>query len=385
MDFSQFQSTLEQHQALVINKFTEMRDHLGRLDSRMDQYEALQRRPVLGKAGGPEFQLANYETPGARFVKSADLDLFRKTGRLRFELKDGLWPAFEQKTLIDSAALGFSTPGVLGSERIEPSIVGLPKRRLTVRDLLRSRPIGAAQIDWIREDTFSNAASPQSEGNAKAESGNTFSIASERVRTLAHWVPVTRQVLDDAPELQRFLNENLLWGLKLIEEFELLFGDASGDHLDGLCHQAGAYLHTYAAAGDSKLDTLRHAILELETADEDCTAFVLNPKDWHDLELVKEEAGGSNKGSYVIGDPLGSTLRVPTVWRRPVVSTNAIPAGRFLCGNFANAIVGDRQGASIELSQEHADFFTSNKIALRCEERISLAVLRPGAFRYGTL
>ena len=102
------------------------------------------------------------------------------------------------------------------------------------------------------------------------------------------------------------------------------------------------------------------------------------------IDLIKTENGGANKGAYVVGDPLGGTQLVKTYWSRPVVSTNAMPAGRFLAGDFGMAIIGDRMGAVVDISTEHADYFTSNKVAIRAEERLSLACLRPSAFRFGS-
>lgn len=324
-------------------------------------------------------------TPGGRFTKSIDPEFLRKSGRMRVELGH-MWPDLEGKTLVDSAALGFSTPGILSPQRIDDSIVGLPRRRLTVRDLLRAKPITAGQVDWIQELAFTNAASPQVEGNSKQESANSWVIASEKVRTLAHWLPITRQAADDLPELRRFIDDNLVWGLKVIEEWELLFGDGSGEHLHGLAHQAMAYAGTYDTASDSKLDVLRHGILELEVADEQATAFIINPVESHSIDLIKTNDGGANLGSYIVGDPLGGTLRVRTLWGRPVIVTNVMPAGKFLVGDFSKAVIGDRMGATVEASESHDDFWVKNKLALRCEERISLANLTGGrSFRYGDI
>ena len=81
-------------------------------------------------------------------------------------------------------------------------------------------------------------------------------------------------------------------------------------------------------------------------------------------------------GWYLVGDP--------TLWGKPTVATNSMAAGKFLAGNFAAAIIGDRMDATIDISEEHADSFVSNKLALRCEERIALAVLHTSAFLYGS-
>ena len=39
--------------------------------------------------------------------------------------------------------------------------------------------------------------------------------------------------------------------------------------------------------------------------------FILNPKDFHDIELIKDQAGRVNTGKHLVGDPLGGTLGVP--------------------------------------------------------------------------
>jgi HK97 family phage major capsid protein len=334
-----------------------------------------------GSQDAPGFK--GYVSPGQQFVEHADIELAKKGGRMRFRL-DQVHPAFETKTLIDSTALGFSTPGILNAERIS-SIVSLPRRRLVVRDLMRSKPVTAGQVDWIQELAFTNAASPVVEGEEKAESADSFQIASEKVRTLAHWIPLTKNALADLPELRRFIDENLVYGLKVIEEWELLFGDGSGEHLHGLWHQAPSYLGSYSAGSDTVLDKLRHIVLELAMKDEECTAFVLNPKDWHDAELVKTAPGGANTGAYVIGDPIGGVLRVPTVWGRPVVVTPVMPAGNFLAGQFANAVIGDRLPATLDLSENVNDDFIHNRVVIRCEERISAVLLRATSLLKGTL
>ncbi|MEK7750434.1 MAG: phage major capsid protein [Acidobacteriota bacterium] len=352
-------------------------------DARLDRIEAWHGAPDAGGGPAGPNPFGNYKTPGARLIEAKDaFEMFARTRRVRLDI-GAMWPSFEGKTLIDSAALGFSTPGILGAQRVE-GIVPLARRRLTVRDLLRTKPVTAGQVDWIRELAFTNAASPQAEGGSKAESADTFIIASDKVHTIAHWIPLTKQALDDLPELRVFIDDVLIYGLKLKEELELLSGDNLGDHLHGLIPQATSYAGSYAAAGDTKLDRLRHAVLELEDGDEACTGFVLNPRDAHDIDLIKTEEGGVNKGSYVVGDPLGGTLLVKTYWRRPVVETNSITAGTFLAGDFGKALIADRMDATIDLSESHDDFFVKNKVAIRAEERMTLCVLRPSSFLTGS-
>ena len=181
------------------------------------------------------------------------------------------------------------------------------------------------------------------------------------------------------------MDANLIYGLKLVEEPDLLNGDGTTYHLAGIAHQASPYAGTYAAAGDTPLDTLRHAILELENVEEMCTGIIVNPVDAHRIDLIKSEEGGTNKGKYVAADPLGGMLTVRTTWGRPTVVTRSMPAGKFLAGNFGLVVIGDRMDATVDVSENVNDDFVKNRIVLRAEERIALAVLRPSAFRYGSI
>lgn len=122
-------------------------------------------------------------------------------------------------------------------------------------------------MEFIRETT-APVASPQVEASAKFETSNVFAIVSETVRTIATWLPITRQAADDLPELTRFISDGLLYALKKEEDEQILAGSNTGQDLNGLITQATAYAGTYNAASDTKLDRLRHAILELEAVDE---------------------------------------------------------------------------------------------------------------------
>src|SRR5258708_6917729 len=145
------------------------------MDKRLDGLEAELRRPNPNpiRIGAFMAGFDGYQTPGDRFIADPGaLEMFKKSGRVKFEFAESLWPTFsESKTLIDSTALGFATPGILTDQRIS-QIVSLPRRRLTVRDLMTARPTAQPQVSWIRENVFTDAASPQVESSAKAESAD---------------------------------------------------------------------------------------------------------------------------------------------------------------------------------------------------------------------
>ena len=68
------------------------------------------------------------------------------------------------------------------------------------------------------------------------------------------------------------------------------------------------------------------------------------------------------------------------------IVTNNIASGSFLVGsgNPAAAEIRDRLLTQVEVSTEHSTFFTENKVAVRAEKRLLLAVKQPASFIKGT-
>ena len=90
----------------------------------------------------------------------------------------------------------------------------------------------------MAESSYTNSASPQIESLAKSESSLTFTIGSEKVQCLAHFIPATRQVLDDFTQLQSYLDVRLIEGLRDKEDQQLLTGSGTNQDLNGLTLQA---------------------------------------------------------------------------------------------------------------------------------------------------
>lgn len=287
----------------------------------------------------------------------------------------------ELKTTIDSGTVGSATPGILVGERV-PGVFFAGVRRIRVRDLIPSRPTQNNALDYVKENAFTNNAYPQTESSAKNESALTFTISQAPVRTIAHWIPASQQVLDDWADLRAAIDFKLLIGLKDEEDFELMRGDGTGTHITGLLTGAGTNGIT-PTSGDTYLDTLSEALEQLEVNNRMATGIVLNPADWRHITRIKNDIGGANTGSYLLGSPAQSFD--PMLWGVPVALTNAINQGHYLVGDFVRgALIGDRMEARIDVSNQHSDFFTKNLVAIRAEERLALAIFRDDYFVAGT-
>lgn len=263
-----------------------------------------------------------------------------------------------------------------------PGIVAPPQRRMTIRDLIMPGRTSSNAIQYVKETGFTNAAATVTEtaGTAKAQSEIKFDLVTSAVTTIAHWVLATKQILDDVPMLQSYIDGRLRYGLEYVEENQILNGGGTGTDLNGIYTQATAYSApiTPSAAGNlTKIDVIRLAILQAFLAEYPANGIVLHPSDWADIELTK-----TDEGAYLFANPQGGTE--PRLWRLPVVETQAMTVDKFLAGAFnLGAQVFDREDANVEISTEDSDNFRKNLVTIRAEERLALAVYRPEAFVKG--
>jgi HK97 family phage major capsid protein len=269
-----------------------------------------------------------------------------------------------------------SSGGKLIVPQYLPGIVPLPTRPLTVRQLLASGTATSNLIIYMKETTFTNAAAAVAEGAAKPESAIAFDQAQDPVVKLAHWIPVSEEMLEDVPQIRSYIDARLLVGLGLTEEDQLLNGSGVAPNMTGILNRAGL------TAPYARVDPMTNAdAIYVQMMTIFWTSFVMpdghviNPTNWANIALSKDTLG-----RYLAGGPF-STLLPPTLWGLPVAITPAIVANTALTGAFGSmAQVFETGGIRVEASNSHQDFFVKNLVALRAEERLALCVYRPSAF-----
>jgi len=289
---------------------------------------------------------------------------------------------FGQKDMY--SALPTGTPGSFGTITRDP-IVTQQHRRTRVRDLFPTRRTNSAVIEYFRMSGFTNAASTVPERvssafGAKPQTTMTFVGEQAPVRTIAHWEAAHRNVLADEPQLRSIIDNELLYGLRLHEDHQILSGAGTSEDLTGILNTSGIQTYSWSAGAtlpvkDTKADAIRRAATLSFLAYYEPSGVILNPNDWEDIELTKD-----SNGQYLMAISIvqGAEARV---WRIPVVDTPAIASGTALIGSFGQgAQLYDREEATIRVSEQHSDFFVRNAIVVLAEQRLALAVKRPESF-----
>ncbi|MBA3576196.1 MAG: phage major capsid protein [Sphingomonas sp.] len=312
-------------------------------------------------------------TAGERFVEDEAFKAFagqtRPRGRVLVDVKD--------ITSLTTDAPG-SVGALVSSERRGMS-VELPQRRLTVRSLLLPGTTSSSSIEYEREKLFTNSAALVAEGDLKPQSELQFEDAVANVRTIAHWMRTSVQILADAPGLRSIIDQRLRYGLAYVEEQQLLNGSGVGQNLLGLVTAATAYVAPGGLTATSQVDIIRLMILQVALAEYPANGIVLNPIDWAAIEMAKDA-----NGNYLIGNPQGTIS--PSLWGLPLVATQAMGVDKALVGAFNLAAqIFDRQDTTVDVSTEDQDNFVRNKVTIRAEERLALAIYRPQAIVYGDL
>ena len=277
-------------------------------------------------------------------------------------------------------AQGASQP-LVPAQRLD-GVIFPAEQRLFVRDLLPQARTSSNLIEFALEASYTNNAGQQGGGSPAAgegellpESAMTFTLSNAAVVTIGHWIPASRQVLQDASMLAGHISGRLSYGLKLVEETQIVTGNGATGTISGLNNQATAY--SRGATNDTILDTLLKAMLQVSLSNYEVSAYVLNPVDWFGAMLLKD-----SQNRYLFSDP--QAMVAPRVWGKPVVASASMTQGKFLAGSFALAAqIWDREDATVRISENVNDHFIRNMVAILAEERMALTVYRPAAFVYG--
>lgn len=343
-----------------------------------------------GGDGGAQLARMEHKSVGQRFIESAEFKGRSSTGVMTDDFAVGHDLTMREMKDIYTAAGGTLTRFGLGKVEQEP-LVQRPYRTDRVRDLFPVASTAANLIEYMRVVGYldgENNARPVPE---REEDDSNFGLkpqtklklipAQAPIRTIAHWEVAHRNTLEDEPMLRSIIDQELLYGLRLVEDDQVLNGNGGGENLLGILRTPG--VQNYPGGGtpspvqpkDTYLDAIRRAATRVMLAYYSPTGVVVHPFDWERMETTKDD-----NGQYLISMnvAVGGEKRV---WQMPVVASPAMNQGTALVGAFGlGAKIYDRQQSNIRVAEQHADMFIRNAILILAEQRIGLTVSRPEAF-----
>jgi HK97 family phage major capsid protein len=299
-----------------------------------------------------------------------------QTNKCRITLKNGF--GARNNTITGQSGSPAANDDTLVSADRRPGIIPGAFRTLRVLDLIARGNTISNAVEFTRELLFTNSAAETAEGVSKPESTLTFELYTKPVVTIAHWLKVSRQIMNDAPALVAYIQNRLRYGVELREETQIVAGNGVGQNLTGMTVSPNFTAFT-PTSGDTAIDSINRAIRALDNADYPANGIILNPATWGSIERLKDE----NK-NYLVGSPFGAI--VPTLWGKPIALTPSMTADKLLVAAFDIAFMYlTRQETEVEMSESDDTNFQQNLVTIRAEKRGVLGGLRPASVRYGSL
>jgi HK97 family phage major capsid protein len=286
---------------------------------------------------------------------------------------------FDLKTVFaTTAAAGGGTLGFAPEVTRVPGLLVDYRLRQPVMDSII--PMGRTSqqaVQYMEELVPVNGAAYVNENDATTgESEIKFVERTVNVRKIRTSIPVTDEMLADAPMMIDVVNSRLLELITLKKDQDLLTGTGTGSpaQIAGLL-ASGNGRQTQAKNADPIPDAIYKGMTNIAVnAFLDADHVVIHPLDWQNIRLMR-----TPDGVYIFGSPLDPN---PTrIWGLPVTPTLAIPQGSALVGAYR---VGSqqfiRQDYTMQISNEHDQNFMKGILSIKIELRLALVLYRPAAF-----
>lgn len=277
--------------------------------------------------------------------------------------------------------------GVLEVDRVARIPQVTADDRLSIRDVISTGQTDAGSIEYVREESFSLLAAPTAHGVEKPEEDIEYTLQAAPVRTIAGWMPVQHQQLEDWAQLRSLIDGRLRYSVKRSEEQQILYGNGNPPNIEGILDVAGttdiAANGRYNATDHTLIDVVRLGITDVLVAGYQPNAVVLHPYDW---ETILLEKGTDDRYVWaVVTDNNGSRI-----WGIRVVesigaqdrSGIATPRREIVVGDWQmGAQLVDRMQITVQVGLIDRQL-VENMRTILAEERVALPIYAPAAFAH---
>jgi HK97 family phage major capsid protein len=279
--------------------------------------------------------------------------------------------------------------GVLDVDRVARVPQVTADTRLRIRDVISTGQTSAGSVEYVREEPVSGTAEPAAHGVEKAELGLEYTLQQVPVRTIAGWMPVQNQQLEDWSQLRSLIDNRLRYQVARSEEREIIFGSGTPPHIEGIMEVAGttdiALDGRYQSGTDTLIDVVRRGVTDVFVAGYEPNAVVLHPFDWETITLEKGNDDRyvwavvtNDNGSRIWGirvvESVGCQSRAPADFNR-----RELIVGDWLMG----CQLLDRMDLTVQVGLIDRQF-VENMRTILAEERIALPIYAPAAFAHFT-
>ena len=271
---------------------------------------------------------------------------------------------------LDMKAVGTMTLGSNLTGNAYVSYVDNPYMRAYVNPHLRSVfgiiPVSTGSVSFPRGNTPVGEGSfgKQTEGSGKAQVDYDVTVVNTALSFIAGYAKVSRQMIDDLPFLQAYLQSSLIEDFQKAEDTYYLNAIASAA-------TAGS------TSASEKAEKFIDYVAQLRALDWNANLALCTHAGWSAL-LKTKPSDYSVPGGVVI-DPSGN-VRIVGV---PVIPHSLVTADKIYVMDTTKFAIAQQSGLAVRSTEFDQDDFIKNLITFRCEARCELLQFQPKAAIYG--
>jgi len=333
-------------------KFAEM---AGRRAERAEREERARGRDAEAK---PETTEGGNKAPalprtyGQRVIESPEFKAFQGTGTSGKISLPGLLTA--RPRLVEARAA--ITTGDLDVPVYTYDGLATPPPLTPLLNAVGHVRTSSGSVEYLTWDDAS-AAQEVAEGDLKPEASITPTPTALSLTTYAHWKAITRQALEDVPQIQSIVDNKLRQGLLVALD------DAAADAINNATLDETAIADLGGLSG-----AIRTAMGVVEAKGYRPNTVLLNPADFAALDVsasVSANAGPVAPSTY---------------WGLTPIASSKVDEGTAYVGDFSQGVTWfDRGDEAVYLTDSHSDYFVRNLLVILAEIRGAFAVTEPAA------
>lgn len=273
----------------------------------------------------------------------------------------------ELRTTMTTAA-GFA-PFVNRESFVVPAI----SKPLGLLDYVQVVPTAQNSTKFMRQSTRTNNAAGKQEATAAAESATAYTEVTSPIVTITHYLPVSKEQLEDEPGIRAIIDADLILGVRQILDQDITVG-AGSPTLTGCTNLSG--VQTQARGTDPYFDAIMKAMTKVRANGTsggrggrfgNPNLVLLHPTDYQTVVLER-----TADGLYILGNP--GEAPMSRVWGVNVGQSMALTAGTGLVMDTSFMRLRLREDAEVFMTDAHSTLFINRVYTLRCDIRAGFEV-----------
>ncbi len=261
-----------------------------------------------------------------------------------------------------------------------------------VRSYIPVATVDSGSLDYPKELVYTDGMGTLGETGASSETSITFEMVTENAHRIATFAEVSRRALRNTAWLAQYLANRFMEKWVKLLNTEVLVGDGTGEHLNGIITQATAYavaqpgyVDSIPTGESSLIDTIIAMKSQLYVnSNAQANACWVSPQTHYQLTVQK-----TTTRAYAY-DQVLAQVDNSGIWRingMALVMSKDIPVGDALIGMVSPNVLQLLMNGGLDMAttQSHSTNFVASLVAFRFEADVLFPIYRPYCFIEGTL